>query len=505
MTLTSTQRLTVVGAALTALFLGALDALIISTAMPTVVADLGGLQLYSWVYSAYFLARAVSLPIFGKLADLYKCRRLFLGAITLFLLASLLAGCAWDMTVLIVARVFQGIGAGAIFALVYIILADVSTPGTRGRTLSIASSVWGIASVLGPTMGGVLVTYGSWRWVFFINVPMGLVSLWGIGRYFVDIRPKKEKVTLDWLGVATLSTAILALLFALMLGGRTYAWSSWPILVLLVLFVIGLSAFIRAERSAPDPILSIGFFTNKGFAAGNIAVFFSSFAIFSLFAFAPLFLQGVQERSPMQVGVAMVSLSLGWSVGSVALGRFIDRLGLKSCAVAGALCLIGGCVMILSFTRSSSLSFSFSSFLTIGVGMGFVALSTLLVVQDWLEAKDLGVATSSNQFARTLGGTVGVGVCGSFVAARFSDLTRIVRDSGALAHLPGRLAEGGTGRIEELLRPEILALLPQGLRDSLQQAVNRGTREVFWAVGASAVLCLAACLLIPKRSAGRSG
>jgi EmrB/QacA subfamily drug resistance transporter len=502
--LTPSQRLTVIGAALTALFLGALDALIISAAMPTVIAELGGLQLYSWVYSAYFLSRAVSLPIFGKLADLYKCRNLFLASISTFLLASIAAGCAWNMTSLIVARVIQGVGAGGIFALVYIILSDVSMPENRGRTLSTASSVWGIASVLGPTLGGAVVTYGSWRWVFFINIPLGLVSLWGIGKYFKDIRTKKDKVNLDLMGVVTLSTAILAFLFALLLGGRSHPWGSPPILGLLALSALGLIAFIYTEKNAPDPILSIGFFKNRGFAAGNAAVFLSSFAIFALFAFAPLFIQGVQGKSPMQVGVTMVSLSLGWSLGSIALGQFIDRMGHKSCAIAGAVGLILGCAMTLALTPQSPSWFNFAAFFVIGTGMGFVALSTLLVVQSWLEVKDLGVATASNQFARTLGGTVGVGVCGSFIAVRFSDLSAAVRNSGLLERLPAHLTQAGVGQIEGLLRPEMQALISPELKNMLQEAVMQGTHGVFWTVGIAAVFCLVACLLIPRRPPEKS-
>ena len=496
---TSSQRFAVIAAALTALFLGALDALIISTAMPTVVAELGGLPLFSWVYSAYFLARAVSLPIFGKLADLYKCRNLFLVSIGAFLLASMAAGCAWDMTVLILARVVQGVGAGGIFALVYVILADVSQPETRGRTLSIASSVWGIASVLGPTLGGIIVTYASWRWVFFLNLPLGVVSLWGIGRHFSDTRPKRDKVSLDLSGVATLSTAILAFLFALLLGGRSHPWTSPLIMGLLALSILGLAAFVHTESRAAEPILSIGFFKNRGFSAGNAAVFLSSFAIFSLFAFAPLFIQGVQGKTPLQVGITMVSLSLGWSMGSLALGQVIDRLGYKSCALAGAVALVTGCFMTLSFTPASALWFSFTTFFVIGVGMGFVALATLLVVQSWLEAKDLGVATASNQFARTLGGTVGVGVCGSFIAARFGDLSGAVHASGLLDRLPAHLKEAGAGQIEGLLQPEIQALIPPDLKHMLREAVTQGTHAVFWTVSIAAILCLLVCFLIPGR------
>ncbi|MFH1981998.1 MAG: MFS transporter [Pseudomonadota bacterium] len=497
--ITPAQRTTVILSTLLALFLGAMDALVVSATMPSVVADLGGLALYSWVYSAYFLARAVSLPVFGKLADLYRSRNLFLIAIAVFLAASAAAGAAGNMIALIAARIVQGIGAGGIFALVYIVLADVSEPALRGRTLSLASSVWGIASVLGPTLGGFIVTYFSWRWIFFINIPLGALSLWGVGVHFVETRPKKAHVTLDFLGVATLSTAILALLFAFMLGGRTVAWGSAPVAGLLAVFALGTAAFVWAENRAADPILSIGFFKIRAFSAGNGAVFLSSVAIFSLFAYAPLFIQGVQGKSPMAVGVAMLSLSLGWSLGALALGRFIDRMGLKSTAAAGAAVLVAGCAMTLGFSEGTGMAYSFSSFFIVGVGMGCVSLSTLLVVQSCVGPEDLGVATASNQFARTLGGAVGVGICGSFIATGFARLESQMQASGLLDRLPPHLKEGAAGHIERLLQPEAQALMPPALSRMLHEAVAASVTQVFWAVVVAAVLCLALCLLLPGR------
>jgi len=500
--LTASRRFTVIGAALLALFLGALDALVISAAMPTVVADLGGMHLYSWVYSAYFLARAVSLPIFGKLADLRPNRTIFLGAVTIFLISSVVAGLAPNMAFLIAARVFQGIGAGGIFTLVYVVLVDVSTPEARGRTLSFASSVWGIASVLGPTLGGFIVTYFSWRWIFFINVPLGLFSLWGIGVYLVEMRPKKDRVTLDFGGVALLTTSLLAFLLIFLLGGRQYPWLSLPMAGLVLFTLCGFIGFVFVEKGAKDPVLSIEFFTNRAFSTGNGAVFLSSFAIFALFAFAPLFIQGVQGQSPMQVGMAMLSLSLGWSVGALLMGQVIDRMGFRICAVSGALCLIFGCIMTLLFNARTSPLFGFTIFFIIGVGMGMVSLSTLLVVQNGLEAKDMGVATSSNQFGRTLGGAVGVGVCGGFIANRFDELTKAVQQSGMVNRLPQSLSEKGLEQMEQLFQPEIQALLPPELKMMVHDAVSRGIREVFWTVVIAAILCLFVTLLIPSDSRG---
>ena len=279
-------------ASLLALFLGALDALVMSAAMPTIVADLGGLHLYSWVYSAYLLARAVALPVFGKLADIFRSRRLYIISICIFLLGSLLAGLAQSMMQLILSRVLQGIGAGGNFALVYIVLADVSTPEKRGKTLSLGSFIWGLASVLGPTFGGFVVTYFSWRWIFFINVPLGVVSLLGIAVYLVEVRDKKRDAAIDYWGAFTLSSTILGLLTVFLLAGRSYAWISSQIIGLSLITIAAGIAFFYAEKRAREPILSLDFFRTRGFSAGNGSAFLASFTIFSLFAYSPLFIQG---------------------------------------------------------------------------------------------------------------------------------------------------------------------------------------------------------------------
>jgi len=236
-------RMLVIAAALVALFLGAMDALIMSAAMPTIVADLGGLHLYSWVYTSYFLSRAVSLPVFGKLADLYDSKIIFMTSIAIFLVSSIAAGLSSNMTVLIVSRVFQGLGAGGNFAMVYIVLADISPVEERAKTISFASSIWGIASVLGPTLGGFIVTFLSWRWIFFINVPLGLLSMAGLAFFLVELREKKKKIYLDISGVVTLSTAILGILTIFLVGGRTYAWLSPQMAVLGVVTILSAWGF----------------------------------------------------------------------------------------------------------------------------------------------------------------------------------------------------------------------------------------------------------------------
>lgn len=492
-TLPRKERSCIIGAALLSLFLGALDALVMTAAMPTIVAELGGLHLYSWVYSAYFLARAVSLPIIGKLSDVYSSKNIFLFSIMLFLLASAAAGAAPSMSFLVAARVVQGVGAGGIFALVYIVLSDISPADERAKTLSFASSIWGIASVVGPTLGGFIVTYFSWRWIFFINVPVALVCLAGIGLFLKTKQQPQKKVDLDFAGVGCLSGFILSFLSIFIVGGRDYGWYSFEIFTLCGLSALFALAFYYVEKRAKDPVIDLTFFKNRNFAAGNIATFFSSFAIFSLFAYAPLFIQGALGKTPMQVAVAMLSLSLGWSFGSLFLGRFARGAGGKTATVSGALLLIFSSIIMLFFSAQTSILTCFFVFQLVGIGMGFVTLSSLLLVQASLPKTNLGVATSLHQFSRTLGGTVGVGICGGIVT------TQLINNLEASTDVvPPAVIYSLLESMENLFRPEFQALLADETRSILYEAVARAMSSVHWIVLIASLLCLGAAVLLRR-------
>lgn len=482
----------IIVAALLALFLGAMDALVMSAAMPTIITELGGLDLYAWVYSAYFLARAVSLPVFGKLSDLLDTKKLFLFSIGLFILSSMAAGASPSMPFLIAARVFQGIGAGGVFALVYVVLSEVSLPGQRAKTLSFASSIWGISSVIGPTLGGVIVTYFSWRWIFYINVPLGILSYIGISLYLKDFREKRKTIYLDIKGVLLLSGFILSLLTIFITVGREFEWNSLPIMTLFFVTLAFAAGFYLAEKQAADPILDLRFFKYKGFAYGNLATFFCSLSIFSLFAYAPLFLQGALEQTPMQVGWAMLSLSLGWSMGSLVLGRIMGRIGAKTASLVGGVLMVTGSALTLGFSLTTTMVHSFIVFQMVGLGMGFITLSTLILVQESLTKKDLGVATSFHQFSRTLGGTIGVGICGGLATSgllnRLEEASRIL-DPQLLVQL--------RESVEILFKPEFTAMMTQEARQILQEAVLKGVSSIFWVVCISAILGFLCCLLLP--------
>jgi EmrB/QacA subfamily drug resistance transporter len=475
------------------------DALIMSAATPTIVAELGGLAYYSWAYSAYFLSRAVFLPIFGKLADVYPSRPIFLCAIALFSGASLMAGLSSSMDMLVFWRTFQGIGAGGIFALSYLCLADISPPDQRGKTMSLASAVWAVASLVGPTLGAAIVTYLNWRWIFFINLPLGMVSMWGIGRFLQEIRTKRGSVRIDWAGLVSMTVAILALMVAFLLAGKSYGWFSRPVAGLMAVFVLGAAAFYWAEKRALDPVLPLHRLMQRDFGLGNLSVFFSSFAIFSLFAYAPLFIQAGQGRSAMQVGMALLSLSFGWSMGSMFLGRFVDRSGKRPVALAGGILLVAGTGGTLLITAQTGMLVQAILFFLVGVGVGFVTLSTLLVVHSSVPPADLGIATGTHQYARTLGGTVGVGICGGLVTGRIATAVAGVAQGGVGDSGQDQLLLQIADNPEVLLKPDIAQLLPESALTALREAVIASVDSVFLIALLAALACLLVVALLPGR------
>ncbi len=493
-------RFYIIASALLALFLGAMDALVMTAAAPTIIADLGGLHLYAWVYSAYFLARAVALPVFGKLADQFNTRKLFLFAISLFLLASIAAGASQSMAFLVFSRVFQGIGAGACFALVYIVLSEAAPPGARARTLSLASSVWGISSIIGPTLGGVIVTWFSWRWIFYINVPLGIVSLVGIGRYLKEFREKRQAAHLDYAGAVCLTGFILGFLSLFMRGEGAHGWNFVEMVLMVCVTLTFGVGFFMAEMRATDPILDLTFFKNPRFSLGNAATFFSSCTIFALFAYAPLFIQGALNRTPLQVGWAMLSLSLGWSAGAMAIGRIMDRTGGRTISIVGGLFIVVGALLVLNFSLETTMTGLFWVFMLVGIGMGFVTLSTMVQVQKALPETNLGVATSSHQFARTLGGTIGVGICGGLVTSGL--LGGLEEVSAGFPPSLMDLLQKGT---ENLFRPEVQALIPGHARQAVQMAVLDGVHSMFVFVVISAVICLVCTVLLAKSLKFKAG
>ncbi len=466
--------------------------------MPSIIADLGGLPLYSWAFSVYLLARAIALPIFGKLCDLYSGRKLYIISIVIFIASSFFGGMARNMSELILCRALQGIGAGGTFALAYIVLSDLYPAERRGKMMGLISFIWGVSSILGPPAGGFIVALASWRWIFYMNLPLGLLALLGIVFCLRETREKKRHPSIDLWGAFTMSISVTSLLSAFLLAGRSYPLFSPQIIGLWAIFLASGIGFYFAEKNAADPILALNFFWKRRFSLANGSAFFSSFAIFSLSAFAPLFIQGVLGRSPAQVGLAMIPLTLGWSIGAMGCGQLVNAENERACSIAGSFMLAAGSALALCFSSPGLPPFIFSAFLAVsGIGMGFVSIPTLLIVQKSLLASDLGVATSSQQFARTLGGTIGIGVSGGLVTTKMMAALQGLAGSSLNDSFTGSLAARLASNVESLFQPDIQKTLPPVVRESLQSAMGTSVEIVFWCALAAALISLALCCYLP--------
>jgi EmrB/QacA subfamily drug resistance transporter len=394
--------------------LGALEATVVGTAMPTVIATLGGLSHYSWVFSAYLLTSTATVPIWGRLSDLYGRRRLYLSGIVIFLIGSALCGVSTSMPQLIAARTIQGLGAGAIIPLSMTIIGEMYTLAERARTQAAFSSVWGVASVLGPLVGGYITDALSWRWVFFLNLPLGSLALVVIALAYPP-RRQAGAVRVDWPGAALLFAGTSSLLIALSDDGGTAGW--W-----FAAAVILLGAFAVVEHRTADPLLPVDLFLNPLVARTCGVVFLIGASMFGSIAFIPLFVQAVMGGTATEAGQGLTPLFLGWVVMSVMAARLTPRVGYRRIAGAGALLLTIGSTALSFLNAHSSRQALLADGLLLGGGMGLLMLSTLLAVQHGVHRSRLGIATSLNQFSRSIGAAVGVAAMGALLTRSLSGM-----------------------------------------------------------------------------------
>ena len=388
--------------------LGALEATVVSTAMPTVIATLGGLAHYSWVFSAYLLTSTASVPIWGRLSDLHGRRRMYLVGVALFLVGSVLSGAATSMMMLIVARAIQGLGAGAIIPMSMTIVGELYTLAERARTQALFSGVWGVASIAGPLVGGYITDALSWQWVFYLNVPFGFCCMAVIALAYPAARERKQ-VQVDWLGAALLFSGISTLLIAL--GGDAGSAVGW-----LAATVMLLGGFAIAQRRAAEPILPLSLVRLPVISRTLVVVFLVGVAMFGAIAFIPLFVQSVQGGTATQAGQVLTPLFLGWVVMSIVGARLTVRVGYRVSAVTGSALMTAGFIGLSLLDASSSRTLLLTSCTILGGGMGMQMLSLLLAVQHAVDRSQLGLATSLNQFSRSVGAAMGVAAMGAILA-----------------------------------------------------------------------------------------
>lgn len=466
------RALTVVGLVL-ALGMGALEATVVSTAMPTVIGDLGGIHYYAWITGAYLLASSVTVPIYGKLADIYGRKPILLFGIALFLLGSAASGAAQSMVQLILFRAIQGLGAGSMQPMAITIVGDIFDLDERAKMQGVFGATWGVFGLIGPMLGGLIVHHLSWRWVFYINLPFGLA---GIGLIVTQLHERIEKKphTLDFLGAGVLAGCVVALLLAASrLGAQTTALCAAIAVALLVVFLF-------VERSAKEPVLPLPLFARPVMAVSSLTGAVIGGAMITTLTYVPLFVQGVLHGTPTEAGTAITPMVISWPIASAIAGRLIPRIGFRPLirsglgvtAMAGvALALFGSTHGLLGLRVITGV---------FGVGMGFANTALLIAVQTSVAWEQRGIATASTMFFRTIGGTLAVGVMGGVINASLMADAAITEDAAS-----------------RLLSREGAASLSPELTARLDDALARGLGTVFWIIAGMGLVAFVTSLWFP--------
>lgn len=474
----NSRKLIVVGLML-ATFLSAMDSSVVSTAMPTITGILGGFSLYSWVFSIYLLTSTVTVPIYGKLADLYGRKRVLLFGILVFLLGSGLCGLAQSMLQLVIFRGIQGIGAGAILPITMTIFGDIFSIEERARVQGLTGSVWGISAIVGPALGGLIVDNTSWRWVFLINLPAGLLSLLVLIFFFHE-KTQVHQHSVDYVGAIALMAGSAALLLALTSGGRDWEWVSAQSISVFLFAVLSIIAFLLVEVRVSEPILPLSIFADRMIAVSGIASLLAGGVMIGATTYVPLFAQGSLGTSATVAGAVLATMSIGWPIASSLSGRLILRVGYRITAVIGGVFLVLGSGLLFYFSHlSSPLLIAVASFV-IGAGMGFSTTAFIVGIQNAVDWSRRGVATSSNLFLRSMGASIWVALLGAIANnVLISDLN----------------SPRAPQMINQLLQSGSSGAVVQGM-ESVRLAISHASQSVFfWQLVTACITFIAICFM----------
>lgn len=394
------------------LFFAALDQTIVGTALPRIIGELGGLNILTWVTTAYLLTSTTVVPIAGKLGDLFGRRIIYIIGISLFMIGSALCGTSQNMTQLIIFRGIQGLGGGVLIPFAMIVIGDIFPPDQRGKWQGVIGAVFGFSSIIGPTVGGWIVDHTTWRYVFYINLPVGVLAAVAIYIGLHGEKRRKEKVVIDYAGTGTLIVGIVSLLLGLSLGGKDYPWGSWQIIGLLSTAVVFIVTFIFIEKRVSEPILSLDLFKNKVFVVTNMVGFLMGIGMMGSLMFLPLYLQGVIGVSATSSGNIMIPMMMAMMITSMLGGRIVAKVNFRTLFAAGMSIMTVGFYLLSTLTMHSTEMNAVAGIVVIGLGMGLVMPTLTIAVQSAFSAELRGVATSATQFFRSIGGTLGVTILG---------------------------------------------------------------------------------------------
>ncbi|MET9535005.1 MULTISPECIES: MDR family MFS transporter [unclassified Streptomyces] len=474
-----------------AMLLAMLDNMIVNTAMPTIVGELGGLAHLSWVVTAYTLATAASTPIWGKVGDMYGRKGAFLASIVIFLIGSAASGMAQDMSQLIGFRAIQGLGAGGLMVGVMAIIGDLIPPRERGKYQGMMAGVMAVAMIGGPLVGGAITDHLGWRWTFYINLPLGAVAL-AMVTTVLHLPKKRARGRIDYLGTALLTIGIVSIVLVTTWGGSEYAWGSAVIMELIFIGVAALIGFVFWETRAAEPIVPLHIFRNRNFSLMSIIGFLTGFVMFGAMLFLPLFQQSVQGASATNSGLLLMPMLLAMMAVSLIAGRVTTNTGkYKAFPIAGGVLMVAGLYLLSTMDVHTTRLTTGIYMAVVGAGMGFLMQITMLVAQNSVEMKDMGVASSSTTLFRTLGSSFGVSIMGALFTNKVQD--EMTARMGKGASLPSAQLDAAS-----------LAKLPDKARDAYQFAVAAGTHGGFL-LGAVAGLAVIVAAVFVREVALRGG
>ncbi|AIQ11112.1 MDR family MFS transporter [Paenibacillus durus] len=474
----TSERGLILTGVLLATFLAAIEGTVTGPAGPAIAGDFKGMQWLSWIFTAYLLAMAVTTPIFGKISDLFGRKPVFLGGTAVFLAGSLLCAVSQSMEQLVAFRALQGMGAGALIPVTFTIIGDIYSIEERAKTQGMLSSVWGISSLVGPLLGGYVVDYLSWRWVFVFNLPFGLLAIVFIARYLKEDRIRR-KTEIDIFGVLLFAAGMGALLFGLSTGGQNFSWNSPLLIATLAASVLLLAAFWAVERRVLEPMLPLGLFRVRNIAFSTGSNLLISTLVIGLSTYVPLWVQGVNGGSAALSGLLIAPLSVGWIFGSVAGGRLILRAGSRRTAMLGLALIFAGALGLALLSRGSHSLPLLALMLLCGIGFGYCSTVFTIIAQSSVGHSMRGASTALNTFTRSLGQTVGVAVFGSWLNLRIDQL------------LKGLSSGGITGEdINKLLDPQAGAELSGTAGGVLRTALEGGLHSLFIVMAVIAALSL---------------
>jgi EmrB/QacA subfamily drug resistance transporter len=488
------ERGPVLGALMLCTGLVALDSTIIATAVPSIVRDLGGFSQFPWLFSIYLLTQAVTVPLYGKLADVVGRKPVMFFGIAVFLLGSVLCGVAWSMPALIAFRAVQGIGAGAVQPMSMTIVGDLYTVEERARVQGYLASVWGAAAVLGPTLGGVFSEYASWRWIFFVNLPLGAVASVVLARRFLEKVKERKRHRIDYAGAGTLTAGCSLLILGLLEGGVGWSWTSVTSIVILVAAVVLLVAFVVVESRTEEPVLPLWVFRRRVLTGGTLATFGVGALLIGLSSYVPTYVQGVLGTGALVAGFALAALSIGWPIAATFAGRIYVRIGFRDTALIGSVFVIAGAVLCALLPENAQVWQVGGAAFVVGVGLGLTASPTLVAAQSVVGWDRRGVVTGTNMFARSMGSAVGAAVFGAIVNSTLTS---------RLSHPPASVARALGGKGLDTTSLVLGGQVPShdaGVAAFVRDALYMATHHVFVSLIVVAVLGAAVLFLMPRKT-----